>query len=378
MRLGALLYLYGRRVRTHPIQELLAGMGIAIGVALVLAVVVANESFGGSVSQLMRGLGGDAKLQLVARDPHGLDGRLAGAVRALPDVAHAAPLFEQRARLRTAHGQASVLLLGIDPSLTTLDGALTHGVSPATDVAFRDGLLLPSGAAAALGVQRWPLSALVERTSRRSVQVRLHGRLARAPVAAVLGPELIGSLSQSAVAHPRRRQAPTHTGAPRRVDPHQNAAPPPPRLGQAQTLAGAPGRVDRILVAPRPGRSAAARQELRALARGRAAVLPIDADARVLAQATGPADESAGLFAAISAIVGLLLAFTAMLLTVPERRRSIADLRLQGFAPRQVALVLGFQSLVLGVAASAVGVALGELLARTRFDAAPTVLTFAF
>ena len=67
-----------------------------------------------------------------------------------------------------------------------------------------------------------------------------------------------------------------------------------------------------------------------------------------------------------------------MLLTVPERRRFIADLRMQGFDSRQVLLILGFQALLLGVGASLVGVALGEVLSRTLFHRVPVYLAVAF
>jgi len=352
VKLGALLYLYGRRVRTHPVQELLAAAGIAIGVALVLATIVANASIGGSVSQLVDGIAGRAQLQLVARDDRGIDGRLTRAVRALPGVAAAAPLLEQRAQLVGPRGSVDVLLVGFDPSLAALGGSLTRGIGPVGGIVFRNGLLLPSATAARLGAQRVALGALVAGASGRSVVVRLRGAARRVRVAAVLGPELIGPLSQSTIAVAQ--------------------------LAQVQALARDPGRVGRVLVAPAPGRTAAVRRELSALVHGSAAVAPIDAESRVLAQATAPNDQSTGLFAAISALVGLLLAFNAMLLTVPERRRSVADLRLQGFSPRQIVAVLGFQALVLGTVASAAGVAIGELLARTLFGAVPTYLSFAF
>lgn len=352
MRLGALLYLYGRRLRTHPVQELLAATGIAIGVALLLAVVVANASIAGSVAQLVGGIAGEARLQVVARGDAGIDARLAGAVRGLPGVAHAALLLERRAQLVGPHGRASVLLVGVDPTLATLGGTLTRGIGPAAGIVFRDGLLLPSATAARLGAQRLPLGALVADAPSRTVVVRMRGAARRVRVAAVLGPELIGPLSQSAVAVAR--------------------------LAQVQALAHEPGRVSRILVEAAPGAQATVRRELAALTRGRADVVPIDQESRVLAQAAAPNDQSTGLFAAISAIVGLLLAFNAMLLTVPERRRSVADLRLQGFSPGQVVVVLGFQALLLGTVASAAGVALGELLARTLFGAVPTYLSFAF
>jgi putative ABC transport system permease protein len=352
VRPGALLYLYGRRIRTHPIQELLTAAGIAIGVALVFAVIVANASVGGSVAQLADALAGDARLQVAARDAHGLDERLTDAVRRLPGVAHAAPLLEQRAQLVGPHGAANVLLVGIDATLAGLGGTLMRDVDPSVGLMLRDGLLLPSATAATLGARRWPLGAIVARAPGRSVTARLRGRAERVRVAAVLGAELIGPLSQSSVAIAR--------------------------LAQVQALAREPRRVGRILVVPEPHREAQVRRELRALVRGRAAVASIDAESRALAQAAGPNDQSTELFAAISAFVGLLLAFNAMLLTMPERRRSVADLRLQGFTPRQVVAVLGFQALVLGTLASALGIALGELLARTLFGAVPTYLSFAF
>jgi putative ABC transport system permease protein len=77
-------------------------------------------------------------------------------------------------------------------------------------------------------------------------------------------------------------------------------------------------------------------------------------------------------------MIGFLLAFTAMLLTVPERRRFIAELRMQGYDPRQIVLLLGFQALTLGVLASLAGVGLGDVLSRTLFHRAPDFLSAAF
>ncbi len=92
---------------------------------------------------------------------------------------------------------------------------------------------------------------------------------------------------------------------------------------------------------------------------------PAGEELRLLRSAAKPTDQSTTLFAAIGGMVGFLLALNAMLLTVPERRRFIADLRMQGFDSRQVLLILGFQALALGVAASLVGIALGTC-SRTR------------
>jgi putative ABC transport system permease protein len=77
-------------------------------------------------------------------------------------------------------------------------------------------------------------------------------------------------------------------------------------------------------------------------------------------------------------MVGFLLALNAMLLTVPERRRFTADLRQQGYSPRQVLVILASQAVILGTAASLVGIALGDLLSRSLFHEVPSYLTFAF
>ena len=76
--------------------------------------------------------------------------------------------------------------------------------------------------------------------------------------------------------------------------------------------------------------------------------------------------------------MGLLLTLNAMLLTTPERRRLIDELRTQGFDARRILLLLGFQVLVLGVLASVAGIFLGDALARTLFRQSPAYLEFAF
>ncbi|HEV8234632.1 MAG TPA: ABC transporter permease, partial [Gemmatimonadaceae bacterium] len=133
-----------------------------------------------------------------------------------------------------------------------------------------------------------------------------------------------------------------------------------------------------VFVRPRRGAEHQVERELRTLAAGKLDVGPADREVGLLTQAAAPSGESTTLFAAISAIVGFLLALNAMLLTVPERRRLVAELRTQGFGPRQVLLVLGFQALALGVTASLLGIVVGAILAHTVFNEIPSYLTVAF
>src|SRR6185436_18455323 len=150
MRVETLFYFYGRRLRTHPIQELLAGLGIAIGVALALAVLVANGSIAGSANEILRAVVGRADVQLQARSARGFDARLLRETLAVPGVRQAAPLVEQRAVLAGPNGRrVAVEVASLDPRLAALAGRLAG--SFVGGLRLVHGTLLPSATAQALG-----------------------------------------------------------------------------------------------------------------------------------------------------------------------------------------------------------------------------------
>lgn len=345
MRLSGLLYFYGRRLRYRPVQELLAGVGIAIGVALVLAVQVANSSITDASSEIVRGIAGTATLQLRSRDANGFDERILRRVHKLPGVVHAAPILEQSATLVGRHGRSVAIdLASAAPGLTALNGSIARSIS-VHELTSR-GVLLPIATAAALDLSPQPS----QEGEQVSLQVRGHTQTV--PVLGVLGPEVAGALSDSMAA----------------ISP----------LWFVQKITGLSSRATRILIKTKPGQEALVEKELRGLAAGRMAVGPTDEEVGFLKQAVTPNTEATGFFALVSAIVGLLLAFNAMLLTVPERRRMIADLRMQGIKPRELAKMLLFQALCLGVMASLVGLLVGDLLSRTIFHETPSYLATAF
>ena len=76
--------------------------------------------------------------------------------------------------------------------------------------------------------------------------------------------------------------------------------------------------------------------------------------------------------------MGFLFAFNAMLLTVPQRRRLIADLRRDGYTPRTVIAVLLLDALALGLIACVLGLALGEELSIHLLHSNPAFLSLAF
>src|SRR4029077_17969572 len=346
MRPYALVYLYGRWLRAHAVQELLAGVGIAIAVALAFATLIANASIAGSTDEVVHAVAGSATLQLRARNADGFDQHVLARVERLAGVKQAAPLLEQTATIVGPHARrATVEIAGTNVSLAILNG-LAHTLPVAA--LSPGGIGLSKESANELGVTNAHTGA----TKSREVSLRLRGGTYPLKVSAVLGPETFGALSHAQVA----------------VMP----------LNRLQQLAGLRGHISRILVEVKAGREAAVRAELQKLAAGRLMVAPADQDLALLRQALGPSNQASDLFAAISALLGFLSAFTAMLLTIPERRKAIADMRIDGTRRTAIVQMILFQAICLGLAASLVGLLAGYALSRGVFQQSPGYLSQAF
>ncbi|HYB22315.1 MAG TPA: FtsX-like permease family protein, partial [Solirubrobacteraceae bacterium] len=149
-------------------------------------------------------------------------------------------------------------------------------------------------------------------------------------------------------------------------------------LFYAQEIADLDGRISRVLVVSERGREAGVRAALARLANGRLSVEPTSYDETLFAKAAAASNQSTVLFAVLSALVGFLFAFNAMLLTVPQRRRLIADLRRDGYLPQDVIALLLLDAAVLGVIACALGLALGDELSIHLFRSNPGYLSSAF
>jgi putative ABC transport system permease protein len=357
MGIYALVFLYRRWLRVHAAQECFAGTGIAIAVALVFAVTVAQSSIAGSSGEVVRAVTGPASLQLRARSGQGFDEGLLVRVEHLPGVKQAAPLLEQTATLRAPNGRHTTIdLAGTDTSLAVLDG-LAETLPLA---ALRPGTIgLSQASADALRIASAKGSGGTGSTGAGNVTLQMRGRAIALRVSAVLGHEAVGALSRALVA----------------VMP----------LSRMQQLAGLPGRITRIFVEAQPGAEGKVRSELRVLAAGQRgrpggfpSVAPADQDVTLLREALGPSRLASGLFAAIGALLGFLLAFNAMLLTVPDRRQVIADLRVRGTRRTGIVQMVLFQAVCLGVAASLLGLLAGYFLSVGVFHQSSAYLAEAF
>ncbi len=341
MRLPNLLHMYRVRVRARLLQEGFALAGITAGVALLCASQITSQSLSSSVTQLSHGIAGRASLQLIARDPRGFDARLLSEVRRIAGVRTAAPLLEASANVVGPRGSRSAELIGADETLARLGGTLVRHtrLAPFGGIAA---IVLPAPLARSIGVTRFGSEATLQ----------LGGNVSRAPLFARLSARQIGPLIDTPIV----------------------VAP----LSYAQEATGLASRLTRILIEPAPGHEARVRAALLRLSRGRLNVEPVSYDEALFAKAATASNQSTVLFAVISALVGFLFAFNAMLLSVPERRRLVAMLRRDGYTPGAVLGVLVLDACVLGAAGSVLGLVLGDELSLRLFHSAPGFLSSAF
>ncbi len=349
MKLSNILRLYRDRLRVGLVAELLAVAGIAVGVALLFASHVASTSLDRSVAQLARGIAGNMQFQLDARSPEGFDQRLLGEVQHITGVQAALPVVERQASMTGPSGSVSIDLLGADPRFARAGGPLLKRFShlqPANNSSHSQLTSQPSIALPA------PIAQSVGAGPLQPVTLQVNGHQTQTLVGTTLSEADIGGLVHSLIA----------------------LAP----VSYVQRLSGMTGRLSRIFLAVKPGRERAVHAALQRLTGDGVNIRGADFDATLFSQAAGPANQSTELFAAISALVGILLALNAMLLTVPRRRGYVFDLRLDGYSRSQVVRVLLFDALVLWLISSVVGLGLGEMLSVKPFRPEAGYLSFGF
>jgi putative ABC transport system permease protein len=342
MRVSSIAHLYRVRLKARAVlvQELLAVLGLAVGVALLFASQVASTSLNGSVRQLTNGIVGKSQYQLESRDPRGFDERLLSEVQRLPGVSAAIPVLEERVSVIGPAGQQAVDLIAGDPRYVSAAGPLLRHFRSAL-LAHQRALALPAPVARAIGAD-----------SLQPIKLQVGASVVPAFLATTLQAADIGALVNSPVA----------------------VAP----LAYAQQLTGMPGRITRIFVRARAGQSGAVRAGLVRLAANHLNVEPATFDATLFSQAAAPINQSTETFAAICALVGFMFAYCSMLLTTPLREGLIRGLRRNGATRLETIETLLFDALVLGILASLLGLALGEAISLTVFHTNAGYLSFGF
>jgi putative ABC transport system permease protein len=339
--LGLPFALYWWRLRRRATQELLAAAGIAVGVALVFGVLVANTSINGSVKSLVHQLIGSAQVQLVARSQDGFNEKTIREVERLHGVQTVSPVLRENVTLIGVRKSQPVQLIGVTVRQLSLNPTVTRGLGEGAEGLISGGIALPERVAQALATH-----------PEDKIRLAVNGTIHVVPVRTILSGQAVGAVASSPVAISL--------------------------LTTAQKLTGENGRVTSVLIKVQPNAQARIMRQLRTIAAGQVNIEPADSELRFFDAAVKPNQQSTLLFAVIAGMVGFLLALNAMLMTVPERRRLVAELRTLGYDPAQIVLMLVVQAMILGLAGSIVGIFVGDLFAHTFFGEVPSYLTAAF
>jgi putative ABC transport system permease protein len=339
LSVGGLVALYVVRVRRRWIQELLAILGIASGVALLYATQVASTSLSQPVKAIMKGLVGQSQLEVVGRGGALLPEDIYERLIVVPGVRHAAPVLQLPGNVVGPDGEAPVTIMGADPRIVRLRGSLLRGFTSA-EAAQQEAVALPGPVARRIGIETGD-----------DFRVQLAGRSIVQP-AVVAGRRELGPLVGTSIA----------------------LAP----LSYLQRLGGTGHKVSLVLIEAAPGQLGAARSRLERALGGAAVVRPAKYESTLFDEAAKPTTQASTVFSLVSALVGWLFAVCALLITAGDRRKLAVQQREQGYPPSTTLATLTVDVLVVGLVGTLVGLAAGEILSRTGFSTDISYLSGAF
>jgi putative ABC transport system permease protein len=315
-----------RYLLRHPWQAVLSVVGVALGVAVVVGVDLARESARRSFLLSTEAVTGRATHQVVG-GPAGLPDSTQRRLRIGLGVRAAAPVVEGWARLSSAG--RSLRVLGVDPFAEAPFRPYVAGATRDLNV----GELLTRPGAALLAAAT---AAELNVAEGDSIAVRVNGVDAHVHVAGLLEPE--DELSRRAIADLLVMD-----------------------IAAAQELLGRVGTLDRIDLRL-DGDVVAERARIAAALPAGVRILDTGARTESTASLTRAFEVNLMALGLVALVFGMFLIYNAITFSVVQRRELIGLLRAQGVTRREVfALVLGEAALV-GLVATAIGLALGTLL----------------
>ena len=305
-------------------RALLSVAGIALGVALGFGVQLVNRAAVDELAAAVRAVAGSADLE-VRGGRAGFPEALYAGIARLPGVALASPALDLRAGV--AGTERTLRVLGVDVlRAARMHPQLFAGLPQGARLALLepDAVLLSAGAARAFGLEKGGRLALVVGLAR--VELRVAGVL---PAAA-----LPGSVALTDVATAQWRLA---------------------RLGELN-------RID-LRLAPGVDR-AAMRERVAALLPAGSFVVPVETAVADSADPSRAYRVNMNVLALVALFTGGFLVFSAQALEVARRRGEHALLRVLGLPRRGIARLVMIEAAAVGLAGSAVGLALGWGLAK--------------
>ena len=337
-----------RRLREEPLRLALTVSGVALGVAVYLAIHLANDSAVRAFRNSLDAIAGKSHLQVGAGDA-GLPEDLFPAIRDAPGIKHATPIIQQSAWIRkfrpgtgrwkrggAGQGRA-VLVFGVDLLADTyFRSSGTEGNPSLLEVLSRiadpEGVFLTRTLAADLGVKE---GDAVEIDAARRLRFWVRG---------IMKPTGLGGAMEGRIAV---------------MD-----------IGVAQEAFARLGKLDRIdLILDAPARIDEVQRAIQSKLPPGALVERPARRGKDVERMLSSFRLNLTVLSLIALLVGCFLIFNAMSASVVRRRAEIGVFRSLGMTARQAAGLIAAEAALIGLAGSAAGVLLGLFLARGALSA---------
>ena len=340
-----------RYLLRHPWQSVLMIVGITLGVAVVVAVDLANASASRAFDLSAETVAGKATHQ-VTGGPQALDESVYTSLRLSGVVDAAAPVVSEYVSSPQLGGR-TLQLLGVDPfaeppfrsylggrSGTTASARPSPTTGDITALLTQPGaLLLSTDLAAEFGLQVCPSAQAAAGRPACRLTLQVGGRPQPAFIAGLLEPS--DSLSRRALEGLLIAD-----------------------IATAQELTGRLGKIDRVDLILPEGQEGAVSQRIRALLPAGAVLQPVEARTGAVAQMTAAFRVNLTALSLLALVVGMFLIYNTMTFSVVQRRPLFGTLRCLGVTRQEIfALVIG-EALAAGVLGSLLGLGLGVLLGQ--------------
>ncbi|HLH23188.1 MAG TPA: FtsX-like permease family protein [Chloroflexota bacterium] len=323
-----------RSLASRPLRTLLTLLAVALGVAMLVAVTATNATIDASLQEAANRLVGNVDAEVRSFGGAGFTRQTADAILRLPEVERrgddvlAAPTVHKRVFYRTDAGtQGFVELIGIDPAKARLmeTFGVQQGVFLPTE-SMRNVMVLASWAKAR-NLAPGDFIQLISYTGLQPFQI-----------VALLDDAGLGETGYGQVVYVSLRSG--------------------------QELFNMADRVDRVALKLRPDATMPQLEaDLRQIMQQDYLVVPAAERARGLRESVAALQYSLDLFGILPLLVGAFFILNSFQLSVAERQRELALLRVGGATPGQVMRLVLWEALWLGVVGSALGIILGVALA---------------
>lgn len=341
-----------RYLLRHPWQSVLMVLGITLGVAVVVAIDLANASASRAFNLSTEAVVGRATHQIVG-GPNGLNETVYAQLKQDGVLDKAAPILSEFVSSPQLGGQ-SMQLLGVDP----------FAEGPFRDY-LNGGNGIPLDALSPFLTEPGAILISVKLASQHNLEACAGGdeNLATTRAACEISLELAGQRHRVFIAG---LLEPGDSLSERAINDLILAD-----IATAQEITGRVGQVDRIDLILDPScanlgydQPCPVVEQIRSYLPEDAQVLTVEARAGAVEQMTAAFQLNLSALSLLALVVGMFLIYNTMTFSVVQRREHFGTLRCLGVTRREIFAVIASEALVVGMIGSTLGVIAGTLMGQ--------------